>query len=121
MEASRANGEWRKASTVEEDTLNKNNKICNRNIYGQVHSATGDKDLAMVKKNQDERVTSYAAVAAKKDQAKTKKTKDTTTLVTTSSEILTRLEQLGPSDSHLLNNDDLNALLIINDPLGSIP
>jgi hypothetical protein len=48
VEAARVVGEWRKASTVEEDTTNKNNKIYNRNIFGEVGSATGDQALAML-------------------------------------------------------------------------
>ena len=84
-------------------------------------SATGDKALAMLKKNHDERVAAAAAAAAKKDQAKTKKTKDTTALVTTGSEILTRLEQLGPPELLRLKIDELHALLVNSDPLGSIP
>ena len=74
VEAARIVGEWRKASTVEEDNSNKNYKIYSRNIYGQVGSATGDEAMAMLKMNQDERVAAAAAAAAKKDQAKTKKT-----------------------------------------------
>ncbi len=83
-------------------------------------SATGDEALAMLKNNQDERVAA-ATTAAKKDKAKTKKTKDTTALVTTGSEIMTRLEQLGPPELLRLKIDELHALLVNSDPLGSIP
>ena len=62
-----------------------------------------------------------AAAAAKKDQAKNKKTNDTTALVTSGSEILTRLEQLGPSELLRLKVDELHALLVNSDPLGSVP
>ncbi len=75
----------------------------------------------MLKKNQDERVAKSAAAAAKKDQAKTKRTKDITALVTTGSEIVTRLEPLGPSELLCMKIDMLHALLVINDPLGSNP
>ncbi len=57
----------------------------------------------------------------KKNQAKTKKTKETTALVTDVSEILTRLEQVGPSELFRLEIDELHTLLVNNDPLGSIP
>jgi hypothetical protein len=113
VEVARVIGEWRKVSTVEEDTSNKNNR--------QVGNATGDEALAMLKKNQDERGATVSAAAAKKDQAKTKKTKDTTALVTTGSEILTRLEQLGPPKLLRLKIDELHVLLVNSDPLGSIP
>jgi hypothetical protein len=119
-ENARVIGEWRKASTVEEDTSNKNNKIYDRNIFGEVGSATGDQALAIFKKDQDERVASAAAVVVKKDQAKIKKTKDTTALVPASSEILTRLDQLGPPELLRMKIDELHALLVSSDPLGSI-
>ena len=53
-----------------------------------------------------------AAVAAKKDQAKNKRAKDTTALVTTGSEILQRLEQLGHGELLRLKIDELLALLV---------
>jgi hypothetical protein len=71
--------------------------------------------------DQDERVVAATSAGAKKDQAKTKKIKDTTVLVNTSSEILTRLEQLGPFELLRLKIDELLALLVNIDPLGSIP
>ena len=52
---------------------------------------------------------------------KDKRAKDTTSLVTTGSEILKRLEQLGPSELIRLKIDELYTLLVNNDPLGSIP
>ena len=67
--------------------------------------------MEMLKKNQDDKMAAVVA-AAKKDQAKNKKTKDTTALVTTGSEILTRLEQLGPSELLRLKVDELHALLV---------
>ena len=121
VEAARVIGEWRKASTVEDDTSNKNNRITSRNIHGQVGSASGDEAFAMLKKIQDERVAAAAAAAAKKDEAKTKKTKDITALATIGSVILTRLEQLGPPELLRLKIDELHALLVNSDPLGSIP
>ena len=121
VEAARVIWEWRKVSTVEEDNSNKNNRIYSRNIYGHVGSATGDEALAMLKKNQDERVEAAAAADAKREQSKIKKTADTTILVTAGSEILTRLERLGPSELPRLKVDELHALLVNADPLGSIP
>ncbi len=50
-----------------------------------------------------------------------KKIRDTTTLVTTGSEILKRLEQLGPSELLRLKIDELHALLVNADPQRSIP
>jgi hypothetical protein len=44
-----------------------------------------------------------------------------TALVTTRSEILKRLERLGPSELQRLKVDELHALLLNADPLGSIP
>ena len=44
-----------------------------------------------------------------------------TALVTTGSEILKRLEQLGPSELLRLNIDELHALLVNADPQASIP
>jgi hypothetical protein len=120
VEAARVIGEWKKANTVEEETSNKNNRIYIINIYGQVGNATGDEALEILKKNQDEKMAAVAAADAKKDQAKNKKTKDTTALVTTGSEILTRLEQLGPSELLRMKVDELHALLVNSDPLGSI-
>ena len=52
----------------------------------------------------------------KKDQAKDKRARDTTAFVTTGSEILKRLEQLGPSELHRLKVDELHALLANADP-----
>ena len=90
-------------------------------MYEQVSSAMGDEALATLKKNQDDRVAASATVAANKDQANTKKTKDITALVTTGSEIMTRLEHLGPSEMIRLKIDELHALLVNNDSLGSLP
>ncbi len=56
------------------------------------------------------------AAAAKKDQAKEKKARDTTVFVTTGSEILKRLEQLGPSELLRLKIDELHAILANADP-----
>jgi hypothetical protein len=121
VEAAMAIGEWRKTSTVEEDNTNKNNRITSRNIWGLEGSATGDEALEMLKTKEDKRVAAAAAVAAKKDQAKDKRAKDTTVLVTAGSEILKRLEQLGPSELLRLKTDELHALLVNADPQGSIP
>ena len=77
--------------------------------------------LAMLKTKEDKRVAVVAAAAAKKDTTKDKRAKDTTSLVTTGSEILRRLEQLGPSELLHLKIDELHALLVNIDPLGSTP
>ena len=44
-----------------------------------------------------------------------------TALVTAGSEILQRLEQLGPNELLRLNIDELDALLVYDDPQGTIP
>ena len=44
-----------------------------------------------------------------------------TALVTTGSEIMQRLEQLGPNELLDLKIDELYALIVNADPLGSIP
>jgi hypothetical protein len=75
----------------------------------------------MLKAKEDKMVTAAAVDAAKKCTTKDKRAKDTTSLVTTGSEIMKRLEQLGPSELLRLKIDELYALLINNDPLGSIP
>ena len=62
-----------------------------------------------------------AAAAAKKDQAKDKRAKDTPALVTTGSEVLKRLEQLGPNELLRLKIDELHSLLVNADPQASIP
>jgi hypothetical protein len=98
VEAAKVIGEWKKSSTVEEENQNNmNNRITSRNIFGLVGSATGEQAMAMIKAKEDERVAGAAAAAAKKDQAKDKRARDTSALVLTGSEILKRLEQLGPS------------------------
>jgi 6-phosphogluconolactonase/glucosamine-6-phosphate isomerase/deaminase len=70
----------------------------------------------MLKVKEDEKVAAAAAADIKKDQAKDKRAKDTTALVTTGSEIKKRLEQLGPSELLRLKIDDLHALLVNVDP-----
>jgi hypothetical protein len=122
LEASKVIGEWMRTITTEED--NENNmakRISSRDIYGEAGSATGDTALAMLKAKEDKRVALAAAAAAKKNTTKDKRAKDTTSLVTTGSEILRRLEQLGPSELLRLKIDELHALLVNNDPLGSTP
>ena len=77
----------------------------------------------MLKAKEDNRevVVADVVVVAKKGQAKVKREKGTTTLVTTGSEILKRLEQLSPSEMLHLKEDDLHALLVNADTQGSIP
>ena len=74
----------------------------------------------MLKEKEDKREAAAVAAAAKKDQAKDKRARDTTALVTTSSEILKRLEQLCPSEKHRLKIDELHVLLVNADPPVSI-
>jgi hypothetical protein len=60
-------------------------------------------------------------VVAKKDKMKEKKARDTIALVTTGTEILNRLEQLGPSELLRLKIDELTAFPVYADLQGSIP
>ena len=69
--------------------------------------------------SEKKRVVAAIDVAAKKDQAKEKKARDTTALVTTGSE--KRLEQLGPSELLRLKINELHALLVNADHEASIP
>ncbi len=66
-----------------------NNRISSRNIFGHARSAIGDQLLAMLQASEEKRVAG-ASAAAKKDQAKEKKARDTTALVTAGSDILKR-------------------------------
>jgi len=96
-------------------------RISSRDIYGHAGSAIGDIALAMLKAKEDKRGAAAAATAATKDQAKDKRARDTTALVIIGSEIMKRLEQLGPSELHRLKIDKLHALLVNVDPQGSMP
>ena len=75
----------------------------------------------MLKAKEHKKEAAAAAAAAKKDQAKDKRARDTTAFGTAGSEILKRLEQLGPSELHRLKIDELHALLVNANPQGSIP
>ncbi len=75
-----------------EDNTNKNNKIASRNIWGLEGSATGDEPLAMLTTKEDKRVPPVDVAAVNKYQAKNKRAKDTTVLVTAGPEIMKRLE-----------------------------
>ena len=122
VEAAKVIGEWMRLVTVEEDNeTNMNKRISSRNIFDKSGSATRDEALAILKEKEDKREAAAAAASAKKDQAKDKRARDTTAFVTTGSEILKRLEQLGPSELHRLKVDELHALLVNADPQGSIP
>jgi len=77
--------------------------------------------MAMLKAKEDKREAASVVVVAKKDQAKDKRARDTTALVTIGSEIMKRLEQLGPSELHRLKIDELHASLVNANPQGSIP
>jgi hypothetical protein len=55
-----------------------------------VGSAIGEEALAMLKAKQDMKKTAGVATTPKKDQAKDKRARDTTSLVTTGSNIMKR-------------------------------
>ena len=85
--------------TIEENNeTNMAKRISSKDIYGHAGSATGDMTLAMLKAKEDKREEAVVAAAAKKGTPKDKRARDATALVTTGSEILTRLEQLVPSE-----------------------
>jgi hypothetical protein len=122
VEASKVIKEWKKATTVEEDnTDNINGRISSRNIFGMAGSATGPEALALLRAKEDIRLEAAAAAAVKKNQAKDKRAKDTSALVLTGSEVLKRLEQLGPNELPRLKIDELHSLLVNADPQASIP
>jgi len=103
LEASKVIGEWMRTSTIEEDNeTNMAKRISSRDIYGEAGSASGDTALAMLKAKEDKRVAVVVAAVAKKDQTKDKRARDTTALFTIGSEIMMRLELLGPSELHRL-------------------
>ncbi len=58
---------------------------------GQCWRAARDEALALLKEKEDERMAVVAADAAKKEQTKEKKAKDTAALVTTGSDVMKRL------------------------------
>jgi hypothetical protein len=121
VEAAKVIKEWKKAITVEEDnTDNINGRISSRNIFGMAGSATGPEALALLRSKENLRLEAAAAAAAKKNQAKDKRARDTATLVTAGSEVLKRLEQLGPNELLRLKIDELHSLLVNADPLASI-
>ena len=66
----------------------------------------------MLKAKEDKREAAAIVAAGKKDQAKDKRERDTTVLVTAGTEIPKRLQQLGPSKLHRLKIDELHALLV---------
>ena len=75
----------------------------------------------MLKVKEDEKVAAAAAADIKKDQAKDKRAKDTTALVTAGSEVLKRLEQPGRAEILRLKIDELHALIANVVPLWSNP
>jgi len=83
-------------TTEEDNETNMAKRISIKDIYSHAGNAKGDEALVMLKDKEDRKEAAVAAAAAKKDQAKDKGAKDTFALVLTGSEILTRLEQLGP-------------------------
>jgi len=66
----------------------------------------------MLMTKEDKKEATTAAAAGKKDQAKDKRARNITALVTTGSEILQRLEQLGPYEMLRPKVDELHALLV---------
>jgi hypothetical protein len=96
-------------------------RITSKDIFGLVGSATGEEALAMLKAKEDKKQAADAAAAEKRDAATKKKARSTTALVTTGSEVLKRLEQRGPSELTRLTINELHALIVNGDPLGSNP
>ena len=92
-----------------------------KNIFGLVGSATEEEVLAMLKANENMKEARVAVADAEKDQAKDKSARDITDLITTGSEILERLEQLGPSELLRIKIDELHDMFVNADPQGSIP
>jgi hypothetical protein len=122
VEAAKVIREWMGTIITEEDNeANLAKRISSRDIYGHVGSATRDEALVMLKVKEDGKEAAVAAVAAKKDQAKDKRAKDTYALVLTGSEIMTRLEPLGPSELLRRKIDELHGLLVDADSQTSIP
>ena len=96
-------------------------RITSKDIFGLVGSATGEEALAMLKAKEDKKQAADDAAAEKRDAATEKKARSTTALVTTGSEVLKRLEQRGPSELTRLTINELHALIVNGDPLGSNP
>ena len=123
VEAARMFGEWMMTINVEEEneTRSMAKRISSRHIFGHVGSATGDEALALLKTKDDKKQAADAAAAEKRDAATEKRARSTTTLVNTGSEVLRRLEQRGPAELLRLKVDELHALIVNADPLGSNP
>jgi hypothetical protein len=85
-----------------------------------VGSVKGEEAIAISKAKEDERLATSSASVAKKELSKEKKARDTIALVTPGSEIMKRLEQLGPNELLRLKVDELHALLANTGPHGSI-
>ena len=96
-------------------------RISSKDIFGHVGNVTGDEALAMLKTKEDMKEAVVVVADAKKDQAKNKRAKVTWALVTTGSKIMQRREQLGPIELLRLKIDELHAMLVNADPIGSIP
>ncbi len=92
-----------------------------KNIFDLVGIASEEESLEMLNAKEDTKEAGVALGAAKKEQAKGKRARDITALVTTGSEIPQRLEQLDLNDLHLLKIDELHAHVANADPQGSIP
>ena len=120
VEAARALGVWLKTINVQEDeTRVMAKRITAKDIFGQVGSATGDEALALLKAKEDKKQAADAAAAEKRDATTEKRARSTTALVTAGSEVLKRLEQRGRAELLRLKIDELHALIVNADPLGS--
>jgi hypothetical protein len=123
VEAAKVMGVWMRTINVQEEDEARSmaKRITSKNIFGLPGSATGEEALAMLKAKEDKKQAADAAAAEKRDAATEKKARSTTALVTTGSEVLKRLEQRGPSELLRLKIDELHALIVNADPLGSNP
>ena len=123
VEAARMFGEWMMTINVEEEneTRSMAKRISSRHIFGHVGSATRDEALAMLKTKEDKKQAADAAAAEKRDAATEKRARSTTALVTAGSEVLKRIEQHGRAELLRLKIDELHALIVNADPLGSNP
>jgi hypothetical protein len=113
--------EWRKANVIEQTTPREYNRISSKVVFGLPGSATEDQGLAKLKAKEDVKAAAELATISKKEQAKQKKAQETTTLVTTSSELIKNIEQHGPLFLNYLKIDELHALLVHSDPQGHVP
>ena len=75
----------------------------------------------MLKAKDDKKQAAYAVTAEKRDAAKEKRARSITALVIASSEVLKILEQRGRAELLRLKKDELHALIVNADLVGSNP